>query len=381
VNVLVAHLRANRIEAFRSAVEQHPAAAQSPQVVVEAAVHASHEALRALVKAGADLNRPWRGYRPLHALIQERPHGDTTPPDRARIACLSWMLAHGADPELTGAWPPARALIVAAFAGQPAFVNALVDGGAAVTPFVAATLGDARRIRRELARDPAAARARDDGGLTMLQCAAGSRMWIGNRAVERSLLAIVARLHEHGADPLAKTKSWDHDIDALYLAVASGHQGIYDWLLAHGADPDEALAACLWRHRYGWAEAALARGAQPDRVRDGDHPLLNNLVRWGQVEAALWLLARGASPNLPDARGVTAAHRAVSRRNRRLLEAIVAAGGTLTEVHGVGYPEGRERPESQPICLAVHCRRDRDDRPEDRRVSADRFRRPPVGCD
>lgn len=327
---LVALLRANRLEAFRAALGKDPAAARSAQLTVTAAGLGSRDALRALVQAGADLNAAWRGYRPLHALIQEEPHGDTPRASRARLACLSWMVTHGADPELAGAWPPAPALIVAAFGGEPAYVDALVDAGAAVTPFAAAALGDLARVRRALVRDPALPAARAVGGLTMLQCAAGSRLWQGRRARERSLLAIVERLHGLGADPRATTKSWSHDIDALYLAVSSGHRGIFDWLLAHGGDPDAALVSSLWRHRYDWAEAALAHGANPDRARDGDRPLLNNLTRWGQVEAALWLLGRGAIPNIGDARGLTALHQAVSRGNRRLVDAMVAAGGSLT---------------------------------------------------
>ena len=51
------------------------------------------------------------------------------------------------------------------------------------------------------------------------------------------------------------------------------------------------------------------------------------LVRWGQVRAALWLLRRGADPNLPDGRGWTAVHQAASRGNGRMLKALLDAGG------------------------------------------------------
>ena len=49
--------------------------------------------------------------------------------------------------------------------------------------------------------------------------------------------------------------------------------------------------------------------------------------RWGQFDSARWLLARGASPNVPDERGWTALHQAASRGNERMLRELLAAGG------------------------------------------------------
>src|SRR6188472_2007961 len=100
----------------------------------------------ALADAGGDLNALHRNYRPLHALIQEKPHvgGSST---AERLACLEWMLAHGADPEQFGAWPLARALVIAAFVGEPAYVRALVDAGARRDIFTAAALGDVAMVK------------------------------------------------------------------------------------------------------------------------------------------------------------------------------------------------------------------------------------------
>ena len=70
-------------------------------------------ALAWLKKAGADLNASWRNYRALHALLQEEPHAAAGKPAPARLACLEWLFANGADPEQLGAWPSARAIIVA----------------------------------------------------------------------------------------------------------------------------------------------------------------------------------------------------------------------------------------------------------------------------
>jgi len=74
-------------------------------------------ALALLQKNGADWNVMYKGYRALHALIQERPHGETKPTPE-RLACLEWLLFAdtfeiaklllnaGADPKaLTKSWP------------------------------------------------------------------------------------------------------------------------------------------------------------------------------------------------------------------------------------------------------------------------------------
>jgi len=76
----------------------------------------------------------------------------------------------------------------------------------------------------------------------------------------------------------------------------------------------------------------------------GRRPILNELVRWGQVTHALWLLARGASPNAADARGWTALHQAVSRGNERMLRALLEAGGD---------PRGKDAEGVTPFEMAV----------------------------
>jgi ankyrin repeat protein len=64
-----------------------------------------------------------------------------------------------------------------------------------------------------------------------------------------------------------------------------------------------------------------------NRARDGDKPLLNQMIRWGQFPPMYWLIAKVASPNEPDERGWTAEHQAASRGNERMLQAVLDAGG------------------------------------------------------
>jgi ankyrin repeat protein len=304
--------------------------------VVDAARRADRKALAALLAQGADPNAIWRGYRALHALIQEDPHAGGVRATNERLRCLQWLLEHGADPELPGAWPPARALLVAAFSGEPSYVAALREHGAKVDFFARCALGDLPQVKRELMRSPALARERDGGSLTTLQCAAASRMGSTDPKIAKKLLAVAEWLLDAGADPNARTKSWSHEVDVAYFACGSGQKELLDLLLARGADATAALPSAAWRKTMELAEVCLAHGAKIDAAQAEGRPLLNELVRWGQLGPALWLLEKGASPNLSDARGWTAVHQAASRGNERLMRAILAAGGDRTKLDEQG---------------------------------------------
>lgn len=307
-----------------------PASKSLNREIVEAARLGQKAAVIDLVERGADVNASYRNYRPLHALIQENPHADGSAPEPERLACLNWLLDHGANPELLGAWPSARAMVIAAAVGQPRFVEALRSGGAVVDGFVASALGDTAVLGRAMKKDAQFAAARDHGGWTALHCAAASRLGKGDPATGRRILAICRMLLDAGADPRAPLRSWGHDVDPIYLAVAASHTDVVELLLAKGGDPNGALVASVWRNDIELAELALAQGAEIDAARDGDVPLLNQMVRWGQVQQTLWLLERGASPNVANARGWTAMHHAASRGNERMARALLAAGGDLT---------------------------------------------------
>jgi len=308
------------------------------RAVVDAARRADRKALAALLAQGADLNGAWRGYRALHALLQEEPHAAGARAGKERLACLRWLLAHGADPELPGAWPPARALLVAAFAGEPAHVALLRERGAKVDFFVRCALGELPQVKKELLRSPALARERDGGTLTALHCVAASRLGHADPKTARKLLAIAEWLLDAGADPNATAQSWSHEVDASYFACGSAQPEMLDLLLARGADATAALPSAAWRKTMELAEICLAHGAKVDAAHAEGRPLLNELVRWGQVTPALWLLEKGADPNLPDARGWTAVHQAASRGNERMMRAILAAGGDRTKLDLQGLP-------------------------------------------
>ena len=322
-------LRENDIPALKRAIELDPSLARKPQLVVEAARMARLQALKVLVRQGADVNAGWRGYRPLHALIQENPHTHAREPERGRLKCLEWLLSNGADPELPGAWPPARALLVAAFIGVPIYVECLVAAGALRDAFVASAMGNLARVRVELREDPSLPLSRDANGLSALQCCAASRLGADDKPTHRKLLEIATLLLDAGADPTLKTKSWSHEVDPVYFAVSAGNGEMIELLLARGADATAALVAAAWQEDDRFAQICLRCGAQVNQAKDGDRPLLNEMIRWGRLQWVIWLLERGADPNLPDSRGWTAVHQAASRGNAHMFKAVVAAGGDL----------------------------------------------------
>ncbi len=320
--------------------------------MVGAAQAADIGRLEALIEAGGDINATYRGYRGLHALIQTKPHADAAAPSAAQLTCFRWMLAHGADPEQLGAWPPARALLVAAFMGTRDYIDALVNAGARVDVFVSAALADRAAVARALEADPTLARGRDAGGLTVLQCASASRLGRDDEAARARLLEIARLLLDAGADPHAPTSSWGHDVDAVYLAASSHHLDMFTLLLDRGADATRALVPALWNTGTSFeafAAVALAYGARVNDTVAERRPLLNDLIRWGQFAPAKWLLDHGADPNRTqgvdvtdadgkpsDTAGWTALHQAASRGNVRMVEALIAAGGDVSRVDHAG---------------------------------------------
>ncbi len=111
-------------------------------------------------------------------------------PSPLRRAWRAWSgySITGADPELLGAWPSARALVIAAFSGRPEFVDCLRRKGARVDGFTGAALGEKKAVAKAL-EDPAFANARDGGVLTALHCAAGSALPARRYAIDRESAA------------------------------------------------------------------------------------------------------------------------------------------------------------------------------------------------
>jgi ankyrin repeat protein len=234
------------------------------------------------------------------------------------------MLANGADPEQLGAWPSARAVVIAAFGGRSEYVKRLRKAGAKIDGFTGAALGDRKAVQKALAARAGFALERDGGLLTALQCAAGSRL------AGVDTLSIARLLLDAGADVDAKTKSWGDEVNAAYFAAGTKSKAMFELLLSRGADATAAIGHAVWGKHYDLAELALAHRADLDCATANGKPLLNDLIRWGQIPQMEWMLAHGASPNIPDSLdGWTAVHQAASRGNVRMMRAVLDAGGDL----------------------------------------------------
>jgi ankyrin repeat protein len=334
-------------EALSRRLAAAPPSSITARHVVEAARRTWTDGLSLLAEHGGDVNAVWRGYRPLHALIQEEPHADAAMPTDARLECLHWLLAHGADPERPGAFPPARAILVAAFGGEVRMAEILREAGARITGFTSAAFGDVGAVADWIRRTPSAPTDRDHDVLTALQCAAASRLGRYDAAVTTGLHQTARVLLEAGADPNAETRAWSDTVPVSYFAVRGGHLDMLALLLERGANPSAALPSAVWQRRWDMATLAVEHGATVSAVVDAGRPLLNDLVRWGQFEAARWLLSRGADPNQPDERGWTAVHQATSRGNVAMLRDLLAAGGDRAR---------RDRAGNTPLAIAADTR-------------------------
>jgi ankyrin repeat protein len=129
-------------------------------------------------------------------------------------------------------------------------------------------------------------------------------------------------------------------------------------LLDAGADATNALPSAVWGSHFALAESALAHGGDLDRATSNGKPLLNDLIRWGQVEPALWVLAHGASTATLDADGWTPLHQAVSRGNARVVQALLAAGADpdAADLQGrtpAGLSRAANRAKIRPLLLAA----------------------------
>jgi len=230
-------------------------------------------------------------------------------------AALAFPLSHGADPELTGAWPPPRALIVAAFLGQPADVERLRRGEARMDGFVVAALGDLDLLRQTLL------------GLT-------------------ARLETVVLLLDGGTDLPARTRSWNDDGNAPYLPGGAKNAPLFKLFLERGAGPAVAFFHPIWSGPCERAEMALEHIADPDRASADRQPLLNNLIWWGQIPQTLCLLARRSGPNIADDHGWIAVHQAPSRGNLCHLKAVLEAGGNRGR---------RDREGATPLVIAAQA--------------------------
>ncbi len=288
--------------------------------LVEAAKRGDKEAVRSLLKEGADVNMP---------------HGDGA-------TALAWA-AHRNDLET------AELLLRAG-----ANANAANDYG--VTPLsLACAQGNAAMVEKLLdaGADPNAALL---SGETALMA-----------AVNRGSVGAVKLLLAHGAD--ANAKGGRGEQTALMWAAAEKHPEIVGWLVEHGADvharSQGAFTPLLFAAQQGDERSArilLAAGANVNEAspKDGMTALLVASAS-GHEALAAFFLEQGADPNALDDKGFTALHHAAWDRNMPgLVKALLTHGANpnarLRKDPRRSANEGVSMKGATPIVLAADIR-------------------------
>ncbi len=260
------------------------------------------EAVRRLIKQGADVNAPegdgstalhWASYRDdgeisdqlLRAGAKVNAVNDlgATPlwaaSENGSDAMVRRLLRAGADPDLalrSGETP----LMVASRVGSAPVVSQLLARGADV--HVSATRGQTALMWAVAQKHPAVVKLLIDGGADIH---ARSSVWSQVMAVSPHGLLQYNKNVPHGGTT------------ALMFAARVGDLASAKLLVAAGAKPDDADA-------WGVSATALAAHA-------------------GFTELVEFLLDEGANPNLSEA-GFTALHAAVMRRDERMVTALLA---------------------------------------------------------
>ena len=242
--------------------------------------------LRALIAAGADVNRSHAGLTPLLAATRDSWHG--------RVEAVTMLLTNGADPRATEA-SGATALHHAARNSDPAIAIALLDAGAEID-------------------------ALDRERLSPLATACA----IGNWPLVKVLL-------ERGATPQP-----DGGLPAL-IPAASGEDNVtgVHLLLRHKAKPDACdetgRSALIHAAGLGNAEivaALLAAGADVDRAADDGSTAMLAAAREGRMLSLCALAPARPDPHasLPDGRNALALLAESDRASEACVELLLGLG-------------------------------------------------------
>ncbi|MEL7149261.1 MAG: ankyrin repeat domain-containing protein [Pseudomonadota bacterium] len=170
---------------------------------------------------------------------------------------------------------------------------------------------------------------------------AGSRWCHARPDLKGAMLAIADLLLAHGADVNDGIPMEDgHKLTALYLAIgASNNMPLGEWLLTHGADPNdyESLYHATELGHHDGLKLLLRHGAKPA----GTNAMLR-AMDFDDVGAVRLLLDAGADPNEFNAGPVggelpwvwPAMHQAARRMClEEMAELLLGAGGDPTRVH------------------------------------------------
>jgi hypothetical protein len=191
-------------------------------------------------------------------------------------------------------------------------VALLIERGARIGFYEAVAIADLARVEEYLASSPQLAGALRPCGVghgstpgTSLHFAALSRLGNANPAVAQRLAATAEMLIGHGAPPHAATIEGELVPGPIATTGRAENVAVARVLLAHGADPQDALQPAL--HSSALAILDLLADYPLNLDLPGDPKLGNTqlaeLIRYGKLRSAEWLLARGATRGSDRATG------------------------------------------------------------------------------
>jgi ankyrin repeat protein len=287
--------------------------------LIDAAKNGDVEAVRALVKRGADVNAPaadgttalhWASYR-----------------DAVETADL--LIRAGARVDAAndlGATP----LWMASMNGSLAMVRRLLEAGAhpnlslllGETPLMIASRSGNPDVVRQLVDKGAKVNTRGPRGQTAL-------MW----AVSQQHPDVVTVLLAHGADVHARSEVWTQ-----MMAVPPHGKPEYNRLIPHGGD-----TALLFAARVGDLASARLLVAAGANVNDADAWGVSAMVlaaHSGFGEIVDLLLDKGANVDA-EGPGFTALHEAIMRRDEKMVASLLAHGANPNTPLRTWTPERR----------------------------------------
>ena len=260
------------------------------------------------------------------------------PKTAAHPEVARYLIEQGADPNARGREGESM-LCLAASAGLPALVNALVDHGARVDFFSAAAILDLTAVENALG-EPSQATAIDNTGRTGLHYCAGSALGHTTTTHHKQQLAIIDRLLHAGAEPNAEVDIGIAVTPLVACCQSAGTVAVVHALVRGGADPNQqqvlrsALRHCKNRRNpeNSIADALIKSGGLVDALIDEQNRTCLHLYsHHEEIQAVHWLLDAGASVHARTKDGRTPLHLAADRNNNTMVCTLLLAHGANSE--------------------------------------------------
>jgi ankyrin repeat protein len=319
--------------ALRKLLAATPELAGEPAVLNAAALFGRAESVKLLLAAGANPDGQVPSheyYRPLHRAIEHR--GVTKNIGHREVVEL--LLEADASLDLRATWMQLVPLAVAGMAGDAEMIGLLTEAGAGVNIFTAAAIADAGEVRRFL-RKKSAAVSKDSNNMTVLHYAALSGM--AGADAEKNQRAIAEMLLDAGADGDSRELIGPYPATPVLHFAAWKNYAAAEVLLSRGCNANFGFGNCLWRQPGRMAELFVTHGADVNGREPSGQPLLNSRVHWNLTSVVLWLLEKGADPNLTDKEGNAALHEAAMRGvGPKVVQALLDAGAKRSAKNAKG---------------------------------------------